>query len=74
MADKKKKNDKWLVMQLLTDKYINSIVIDRHINITSSTTIIDARVWTNKELDELYKIYPLGREGFHANFTLIKYK
>ena len=72
MADKKKKNDKWLVMQLLTDKYINSIVIDRHINITSSTTIIDARV--NKELDELYKIYPLGREGFHANFTLIEYK
>ena len=74
MTDKKKKNDKWLVMQLVTDKYINSIFIDRHINLTSSNTIIDARVWTSKELDELYKIYPLGREGFHSNFTLIEYK
>ena len=74
MADKKKKNNKWLVMQLTTNQYINSIVIDRHINLTSSTTIIDARVWTNKELNELYKIYPLGQEGFHANFTLVEYK
>ena len=74
MVDKKEKNDKWLVMQLITDKYINSISIDRHINLTSSNTIIDARVWTSKELDELYKIYPLGQEGFHSNFTLIEYK
>tara|TARA_R100000935_G_scaffold20245_1_gene38340 strand:+ start:10559 stop:10777 length:219 start_codon:yes stop_codon:yes gene_type:complete len=72
MADKLK--NKWLVMQLITDKYINSIVIDKHIKCTSSTTVIDARVWTNKDLDELYKIYPLGQEGFHANFTLIEYK
>ena len=74
MKVKKKKNNKWLVMQLTTDKYINSIVIDKHIHLTASNTIIDARVWTNKELDDIYKIYPLGQEGFHANFTLVEYK
>jgi hypothetical protein len=74
MAEKKKKSNKWLVMQLLTDKYINSIKIDKHIHLSATTNIIDAKVWTNKELNEMYKIYPLGREAFHSNFTLIEYK
>ena len=74
MEQKKKKNDQWLVVQKVNDKYINSIVVNRNITLTSSNTVIDARVWTSKELEDLYKNYPLGQEGFDVHFTLVEYK
>tara|TARA_R110000822_G_scaffold130552_3_gene267119 strand:- start:916 stop:1152 length:237 start_codon:yes stop_codon:yes gene_type:complete len=76
MTDKKQKKNKWLVTQLVTEAkptetYINSISVDKNIIISTTKNIDEARVWTSKELDQLYKTYPLGQEGFHSSFTLL---